>query len=310
MHNNSKIKQGRSVGLRPVGRLLVAAALILAFNPGTAWGQTVTVTNSSSEVFNFWSLQGAIDSTDTFQGATIQMLSLDAPYSYSGSKWITGATFNIGYGGVDLDLDFWSANMFNQNKISVDMTGAVLDQYILVRSDSLCTFGTYKFAEGKSNGYSLKIEKIYEKISGIKKCTAKVMKAVKTSYIVTVGEKGYATIYTLANVSIPEGVTVLDYTYDADDKSFVLKHSYTSGVIEGGKGYVISAAPGTYSFPSSTAQPQACESCLKGCQADTESSTLGLDPVYVFDVIDGVGGFYNYADTLKAGKAYFQLKNE
>lgn len=116
--------------------------------------------------------------------------------------------------------------------------------------------------------------------------------------LVTIGSKGYATLYREYPLAVPAGVKAYVLSENEDGETL---HAEEVTTIPAGTGVVLQGAENIYTFK--VARSEAAESCLSGVYVDTP---VEAKSVLVFNVEDGVPGFYTYDNTnLSAHKAYY-----
>lgn len=116
--------------------------------------------------------------------------------------------------------------------------------------------------------------------------------------LVTIGSKGYATLYREYPLAVPADVKAYVLSENEDGETL---HAEEVTTIPAGTGVVLQGAENIYTFK--VARSEAAESCLSGVYVDTD---VEAKSIFVFNVENGVPGFYCYNNTtIDAHKAYY-----
>jgi len=126
-------------------------------------------------------------------------------------------------------------------------------------------------------------------------------------YSLTIGEAGYATIYSNQKLTVPANVEVYGYTYDSALDALIPGDVIPVGsTLPANKGFVVKATAGEYCFNVSTSEAGSFTSDLIGYNADKSTSEVTGT---VFGLGQPTGkklSFYKYSGaTIPAGKAVY-----
>lgn len=122
----------------------------------------------------------------------------------------------------------------------------------------------------------------------------------------TIPERGWTTLHIPYNIELPEGMTIyyLNYFPRVDSISYTKKDQF-----EGDKNYLIHGTPGTYHFIGPDIEFNIGD--FDHFWAYTSEAPLESEINFIFDIRDGVLGFYQIHEPTEIGQyeSYLKVKN-